>query len=363
MIQMLLELLKVFLQKIGVYYKYQFIIKGEKYKDIYLKYKNEKKIYFFLTPTYGNLGDQAIELATIEFIKKYFCEYSIINIHLQETFYKMKAVLRTIDSKDLVFIQGGGNFGNLYKSVEVSRRFIVSKIKKNTIIILPSTIYFTNTLKGKIELKRSQYIYNKNHQLVITTREKYSYSFSEKYFNQCKNIMFPDMVFFLANRYKKAFEELDRDRILICFRKDTESVIGSDRDSLISHIYNLYEGVHIIDTQLFRSISDNIKGIEVESMIKEFKSAKLIITDRLHGLIFSIITNTPCIVLPSLDNKIKGTYGWVEKEPQIIFLKTEEINNLDEIIKNMLKIKSIPSSNYNYIFDEFGNEIKALSEE
>ena len=29
----------------------------------------------------------------------------------------------------------------------------------------------------------------------------------------------------------------------------------------------------------------------------------------------------------------------------------------------MLKIKSIPSSNYNYIFDEFGNEIKALSEE
>ena len=218
----------------------------------------------------------------------------------------MQAVLRTIDSKDLVFIQGGGNFGNLYKSVEVSRRFIVSKIKKNTIIILPSTIYFTNSLKGKIELKRSQYIYNKNHQLVITTREKYSYSFSEKYFDKCKNIMFPDMVFF---------------------------------------------------------ISDNIKGIEVESMIKEFKSAKLIITDRLHGLIFSIITNTPCIVLPSLDNKIKGTYGWVEKEPQIIFLKTEEINNLDEIIKNMLKIKSIPSSNYNYIFDEFGNEIKALSEE
>ena len=72
MIQMLLELLKVFLQKIGVYYKYQFIIKGEKYKDIYLKYKNVKKIYFFLTPTYGNLGDQAIEIATKVFLRVFY---------------------------------------------------------------------------------------------------------------------------------------------------------------------------------------------------------------------------------------------------------------------------------------------------
>lgn len=41
-----------------------------------------------------------------------------------------------------------------------------------------------------------------------------------------------------------------------------------------------------------------------EQLIK-FAKSKVIVTDRLHGLIFALITNTPCIVISSYNQKLK----------------------------------------------------------
>ena len=44
----------------------------------------------------------------------------------------------------------------------------------------------------------------------------------------------------------------------------------------------------------------------VTEKIKEFSSYDLIITDLYHGMIFSVIANTPVVVLPSSDHKISS---------------------------------------------------------
>ena len=41
----------------------------------------------------------------------------------------------------------------------------------------------------------------------------------------------------------------------------------------------------------------------LKQKIEEFQSAELVITDRLHGMIFSVITGTPCIAFDNLMRK------------------------------------------------------------
>ena len=41
---------------------------------------------------------------------------------------------------------------------------------------------------------------------------------------------------------------------------------------------------------------------------KDFQKSELVITDRLHGMIFCYITKTPCIVMPNNNHKILMTY-------------------------------------------------------
>ena len=40
-----------------------------------------------------------------------------------------------------------------------------------------------------------------------------------------------------------------------------------------------------------------------------FAGAQLVVTDRLHGMIFSLIMGTPCIVLGNNHHKVKATYA------------------------------------------------------
>lgn len=45
--------------------------------------------------------------------------------------------------------------------------------------------------------------------------------------------------------------------------------------------------------------------------LEERASSKLLITDRLQGMVFAAITGTPCIVLNNNHYKVKGTYEWI----------------------------------------------------
>ena len=51
----------------------------------------------------------------------------------------------------------------------------------------------------------------------------------------------------------------------------------------------------------------------------QLAGAALVITDRLHGMIFSALTETPCIALDSKSPKLRGCYEWMRKLDYITF--------------------------------------------
>ena len=75
----------------------------------------------------------------------------------------------------------------------------------------------------------------------------------------------------------------------------------------------------------------------LEAKFNEFQTSKLVITDRLHGMIFAAITQTPCIVFGSLTHKTTESHAWLKNLGYIQFC--EDINSLEEQIEKVANVK------------------------
>ena len=75
----------------------------------------------------------------------------------------------------------------------------------------------------------------------------------------------------------------------------------------------------------------------------KFRECELVITDRIHGMIFAAITGTPCIALSNYNYKVKGTYEWIKNLGYIKF--TDDINEIPTLIQELKNIKKIKYDN------------------
>ena len=64
----------------------------------------------------------------------------------------------------------------------------------------------------------------------------------------------------------------------------------------------------------------------LDKFMGEIGGKELVITDRLHGMIFCAITGTPCVVINSKSPKVRGCYEWIKHLDYIRFAdKAEDI--------------------------------------
>ena len=297
------------------------------YKNIKLSKKHH--VFIFLAADYGNVGDIAITCAQEEFLKKNYPTFDIVKIPLKDTCRYYKSIKKQITPDDIITIIGGGNMGDLYYGFELKRQFIIKNFKENKIISFPQTIYFTDTRLGKKIALKCQTIYSKHPNLTITARESQSYQIMKQMFKNNSIILTPDIVF--SYNFSK---KMKRKNITLCLRTDKEKNLNDDvKNKLTKAIYDNFTNIKEIDTH----VGDmNIIGKEKEILHKkltEFSKSKVVITDRLHGMIFCAITATPCIVLSNNNYKIEKTYNdWLKNISWITFYKDV---NIDKIIKKI----------------------------
>lgn len=329
----------------------------------YNKYKKEKKIILMQTPTHGNLGDQAIAYAQIEFIKKSNPEFKIIEIPYDKVYGSIKEINLIINENDIIAIHGGGNMGDLYPNEEYMRRFIVKKIKKCKIISFPQTMDFSNTISGNFQLKKSKKVYNGNKNLILVAREHISYEKMRKSFNKTRVILTPDIVFSLALK-----DKTERNGVLVCLRKDLEKSLDSSfQSSLIDEIKKIYDNVTITDTVINIRVDKENRKKELLYKWNEFKNAEVVITDRLHGMIFCAITETPCIVFKNSNHKIETSYNdWLKNLDYIKFLETNNVYDVISTVKqlkNLKKVKNIFEEKKIINFEELTKEFEGVKYE
>ena len=246
----------------------------------------------------------------------------------------MYKIEKTIGADDIIILQGGGNFGSLYIDIEKKRRFILSRLGGHPIVSMPSSVKYEDTKQGQRELEKSIRTYQNKKNFMIVSRDNFSFHTCQTYFADCINYLSPDMVFFLWENQKN----VDRNLMLLCLRMDKEQRKMDFRTDIINGLMKKRDNCVIYDTRVEREIPDMVKHSEIESVLNLFGHAEVVVTDRLHAMIFSAITGTPCIVLPSLDKKIEGTYEWIKEINYIKFIKHPTLENICSSMQELRKI-------------------------
>lgn len=72
--------------------------------------------------------------------------------------------------------------------------------------------------------------------------------------------------------------------------------------------------------------------------LEKIGSSKIVITDRLHAMIFSIITKTPCLVFGNSYGKAKHSYtDWLHGLNFIEYTDTQNISELEKLVEQLMQ--------------------------
>lgn len=161
-------------------------------------------------PYYDNIGDSLIWEGTREFLRE--IPYKCLYYASKETFR-----YRKLSKNVIILLQGGGNFGDLYRRHSDFRMKILSLYPNNKIIILPQSVYYEK--ECFVESDAKAYSLHKN--LIICAREHYSFDYIKRHF-QNKCLLVPDMAFFIDIHKCKVASSMNR--VLYLKRIDKELV-------------------------------------------------------------------------------------------------------------------------------------------
>uniref|UniRef100_UPI00259B4512 polysaccharide pyruvyl transferase family protein n=1 Tax=uncultured Brachyspira sp. TaxID=221953 RepID=UPI00259B4512 len=310
--------------------------------DIIL-YKDKPKIFYLQTPEHCNIGDLAIAYFSRKFLSDIFPNNIILEYTYNDILGANNLIQKFINSKDIIFLHGGGNLGNLYLNEEILRREIIKYYRKNRIIILPQSIYWTEDEEGEKELEISKRIYSSHNNLTIFARDKKSYKFAKEYFYNNKVFLMPDIVLYKQN-INNHTDLIKRKDVIFLLRKDKEKIINDNIiNSMKDYINYIGSNYDISDTHLQEDINISISEREsyIFNILYKLLNYKLCVTDRFHGVIFSYLTNTPCIVFNSLDHKIEYGVKWFENVEWIYKADINDFNKIKEFINKYLNENNI----------------------
>ena len=306
--------------------------------------KKKKTCLIFLAADYGNIGDIAITKAQKLFLEKTLPDYEVVSIPISQTRLVLRSIKKQIQPNDIVTIIGGGNMGAIYPDIEALRQLVIKSFHKNKIVCFPQTLDWDSSSNSKHALKRIVKVYSKHPNIYIFARESITYKKLAdlfKTYNKVTVDLVPDIVLSSTAKDLGASASYNKQysNILTCLRNDKEAVLTSEQyqvldDALAATSYDIVKtdthagGSGLDDTQCSKLLIDKLN---------QFRSAQLVVTDRLHGMIMCLLSGTPCLVLPNSNHKISQTWlDWLQANKGLIFVQQNSFDNIPLYINQLL---------------------------
>lgn len=275
-------------------------------------------------PNHSNVGDSAIWLGEIEYFKKVHnavpSYVSDINYYVEDEF------CAALGGKGTIFMHGGGNFGDIWPHHQDFREKILNDFRDFRVIQLPQSIHFDDLEN----IKRSQEVFNAHPDFHLIVRDQKSLDFVQEHYT-CKSYLCPDMAFYIG-RIKKPIASPLYDAFCL-MRTDKEKVEGgvgegTVREGLTVQCEDwLHEGSDLFvetrrGTMLLLLFVLGLKALDknrqrelfyrrmakrrLDRGVGRLATGKIVITDRLHAHILSILLDIPHIRLDNSYGKISN---------------------------------------------------------
>lgn len=327
-----------------------------KYRDILnrLKKYRDSKIVLFGTPAHGNLGDQAIAISELKYLHDISENREVIEIPMPLYKTHRRLIRKYIGANDTIIISGGGWMGNLWIHNEITIREIVTDYINNRVIIFPQTLYYTDDEAGQKTAIETKSIFDKHNDLILSVRDSQSYEYAQLtlgFAEKHKLLFCPDMVVYgtLANEECSISK---RKNALLCLRSDIEKANDTDyvRKILKNTGYDIRETTTVVNQLIPFSKREQI----VKDKIREFGDASIVVTDRLHAMIFSLLSGTPCFAFDNATGKVFGVGEYLKESGMPVYL-------IDRMDASMIENVDFQKRKY-YLTDELRRYFQQLGE-
>lgn len=328
-------------------------LENAKFLDSHKYLKNQRKIIYALTPPphLTNVGDHAQVVAIRLWLQKHFPELPVIELDKNESQKFLPALKQLVEPNDLFLLHSGGNLGDRGIWSESIRRLLISSFPDNQIVSLPQTIYFSDTPTGRIERENSHRIYTAHPNLTVIGRDPQSGELAQELFPKAKIFCTPDFVLSLPPRQSDI--KNNPPKVLLCLRLDDESALNAQQRKEIGK--KLPYDCTYFDTTIASPIKVGERKEVLERTLDLFEAADVVVTDRYHGLIFTILCRKPCVVLPTVDHKLTSAMHWFK---EISFIKfVPNIDAIPVLVEQCLSIESREVPDWN---SEYFNKIPEL---
>ena len=305
-------------------------------------------VFLVFTPEHANLGDHAIALAETRLLQKN--NILFLEITGAQLFELAQYGFLDMMNGSPIFINGGGNLGTLWPDIEEMIRLIIKKNPDSPITIFPSTIYYAPDVQGEQQFACSKEIYNGHRDLVIYARENLSYETMKDSYRDVR--LMPDMVLSLNEQRTGV-----RQGCILCLRDDVERTLNATQREQIDEVAKTLFGSNVKEINTVRE--ENVPVLQREQALQQifdtFGSAELVITDRLHGMIFCAVTGTKCVVLDSRSPKLRGCYEWIQHLPYIVFAEGPE--TIPELYAKLASEEAYSTKPFEECFARLSEEI------
>lgn len=276
-------------------------------------------------PDHGNVGDSVLWLGALAGLKAvgaprpvYTCDTST---------YDRKALARAIGD-GTILLNGGGNFGDLWERHQLFRERVVRDFPDNRIVQLPQSVHF----ESAGALARSRAIFNAHEHVTLLVRDTDSLDLVRREFRATSHLV-PDMAFALGALQRTSTPTRD---ILWLKRADKEDLfVGSggpdvidwldeERTPLIAWSDRLrYEAgerawLRPIGWPLLAMTQQRLAKQRMARGIALLSPARVVVTDRLHGHIVSLLLGIPHVVLDNSYGKVhRFVWAWTSVSPLV----------------------------------------------
>lgn len=312
--------------------------------------KENKIIFYFGIPEHNNLGDMAQTYCTRKWIRENYPDYKVVEVRTRASFdNKFLAFLKRVLSKqDILLFQSG--YCSRHKNPDhIMHLNIMKRFPHQKAVILPQTV----NINSQKDIANTKDVFAKCDNLLFVTRDKISFTKAMEFVSEHNLELYPDIVTSLIGRIQVSEH---RSGVLLCVRNDGEKYYSDEEILKMKHdLEKKTSRVDITDTNSNMDVwstYENLEGV-ITNKISAFGRYKVIITDRYHGTIFSLIANTPVIVIKTNDHKVTSGVDWfdgVYSNPAVQLASTLE--EAYECAVNILD-KKINIENNDYFYQNY----------
>lgn len=307
-----------------------------------IRLSSNKQAFIFLAADYGNIGDIGISQAQHDFLKKELNGFDIVSVPISQTRLVLRSIQKQIKPDDIVTIIGGGNMGAIYPDIEALRQLVIKSCPHNRIVCFPQTLDWDDSLKSNRALQRLVTSYSRHPDIHVFARESITHTKLNEIFSPHYNVsvgLVPDIVMTSTAEALGTKECIDPSGILRCLRDDKEAALSVAQ-------YAILDAALAITGYSIKKTDTHAGGSELDAVycaalladkLGQFRAAKLVVTDRLHGMILSLLSGTPCLVIPNANHKISQTWrDWLRDHPRLVFVEPKQFGELPTVIHKLL---------------------------